>query len=139
MKKIIGWYSVAYWPAEINLYNSDNTSDDKHDSYKEAAAICRRLRSEGFGGDCKVFPTKVEVRPIYSEEEYNINLDRDNLVRVRAINSWETYDKYMRGNLLRIEHELELERFLRLSVMLDKPNMIESLTNLIGPSIPISK
>lgn len=60
----MAWKSIAKWPyPEVRLGNTENLSEDTHDTPEMALAVARRLREEGFGGDGKIFPLKVWVIP----------------------------------------------------------------------------
>ncbi len=61
----IAWKSTAWWPANVFLGNEENTSDDLHGSYQQAAAVCARLRFHGLGGDGRIFPLKTRVDPVF--------------------------------------------------------------------------
>lgn len=61
------WRSKAWWPHTVDLISLDNSSEDTHDDPEFAAAICRRLRREGFGGDRKIFPIRVAVVEVYAD------------------------------------------------------------------------
>ena len=53
------YISHANWPKEANL--TDNHSEDGHDTYSAAYAVCKALEREGLGGEMKIFPTKTWV------------------------------------------------------------------------------
>lgn len=55
-KAVKPFTSYSEWP-------DGTTSDDQHDTYEQAYAVCQLLIREGFGGDKKVFPTFTEARP----------------------------------------------------------------------------
>lgn len=61
--------SNAQWPVEVykGVYG-DGISTDSHGTEGEAKAVCRRLESEGFGGDKEVFPIKTWVTEIVGEK-----------------------------------------------------------------------
>lgn len=52
MKK---YKSHAVWPVEAKVHG--NHSEDGHDTYAAAYAVCKRLLKEGLGGQGKIFPT----------------------------------------------------------------------------------
>ena len=52
------WQSFAQWPEGTC---TGDVSADLHESKKQAEGVCRRLKSEGFGGQRKVFPLKTWV------------------------------------------------------------------------------
>lgn len=60
----IGWKSCAWWPEDC-CPAIGNYSDDNHDSEEAARAVCDLLRKNGFGGDGKFFPIRLEVKPVY--------------------------------------------------------------------------
>ena len=60
--------SNAEWPDTVRLGCTPNVSTDTHDSKEFAEAVCRRLEREGFGGERKIFPIRVWVEEIPSEE-----------------------------------------------------------------------
>lgn len=59
------WRSIAIWPDTIKVGNviGKNESDDIHDSYDAAEAVCLLLEQHGFGGQRKVFPVATRVEP----------------------------------------------------------------------------
>jgi hypothetical protein len=64
--------SIARWPkgVGINLGNPHNESDDTHPTLAHAAAICRRLEREGFGGNGVIFPLSVRVEEVLPEDSW---------------------------------------------------------------------
>ena len=76
-----GFQSNAKWPAPVRRGNTGNTSSDSHDSHDFAAAICARLREQGFGGERKIFPLRTWVSPVGQPE---IVLARDDVERIRS-------------------------------------------------------
>jgi hypothetical protein len=66
--------SHALWADDVysDCYG-EHVSTDNHHSESEAVAVCKRLESEGFGGDGQYFPIKTwmtPMTPIPFEEEY---------------------------------------------------------------------
>lgn len=59
------WRSIAVWPESIRVGNvtGKNESDDTHDSFEAAAAVCHLLETQGFGGQRQVFPLETYVEP----------------------------------------------------------------------------
>jgi hypothetical protein len=56
------WLSIAEWPyPQVQLYNTDNSSTDRHDTRKQAESVCNMLEELGFGGDGEIFPIKTYV------------------------------------------------------------------------------
>ena len=55
------YQSNAQWPDCVAMGTSDNSSTDDHYTRKEAEAVCRRLKSDGFGGGGSIFPIKTWV------------------------------------------------------------------------------
>lgn len=54
--------SVAKWPhPQVNLGNSENTSDYSHATLSSARIICQILENDGFGGDGVIFPIETWV------------------------------------------------------------------------------
>ena len=64
------WQSKAYWPrgTGVSLGNSENASTDTHPTKAHAQAVADTLRSEGFGGEGKIYPLKIEVTCLESGE-----------------------------------------------------------------------
>jgi hypothetical protein len=58
--------SIAVWPTGVLLGNPDggNESCDLHDTEQQAAAVCRMLERDGFGGNRKVFPLSTRTEPV---------------------------------------------------------------------------
>lgn len=58
--------SIAVWPDTIKVGNvaGKNESDDIHDTEEQAAAVCKMLERDGYGGDREVFPLSTRVEPI---------------------------------------------------------------------------
>jgi len=50
--------SNAKWPDSVMTGSSDNVTTDSHDTEEQAAAVCRMLKRDGFGGGRLVFPLK---------------------------------------------------------------------------------
>lgn len=67
MSKPFSWRSKAWWPHTVDLLSNDNSSEDTHHDPDFAAAICRRLQREGFGGGRKIFPIRVAVIEVYED------------------------------------------------------------------------
>lgn len=61
------WESVALWPESVCLGVTPNESVDSHEGREAAEAVCDRLQDEGLGGERKIFPISVRVRPVYQE------------------------------------------------------------------------
>lgn len=59
--------SIIYWPNTVSLGTVDNTSEDTHDSFDAAAAVCDMIEQQGFGGEGKIFPIKTLVKPVKHE------------------------------------------------------------------------
>jgi hypothetical protein len=59
------YQSIARWPKPEqggpSLGNTHNESVDTHGTMAEAAAVCHKLRTFGFGGDCKIYPLSTQV------------------------------------------------------------------------------
>lgn len=54
--------SCAQWPPEVYTdANGNNVTFDDHSNYDRAAAVCDRLKREGFGGEGKHFPIRTWV------------------------------------------------------------------------------
>lgn len=60
--------SNAEWPVSAGV--TGNRSVDSHISREAAEGVCDLLRSEGLGGDRKIFPLRVWVEP--PERAYDI-------------------------------------------------------------------
>ena len=58
--------SVAKWPKDqgINLGNTENESEDTHQTREEAEAIAAMLQQRGFGGDGRIFPIATRIEEI---------------------------------------------------------------------------
>jgi len=66
------WRSNALCPPGpiINPYRLDDyTTTDTHDTKEQAEAVCRRLESEGLGGERLHFPIKTWVEEIVEQEK----------------------------------------------------------------------
>lgn len=68
---VIKYRSIAYWPKDvgINLGNCDNRSEDTHDSFRAAEAVCNALHNVGFDGEGRIFPIKTEVVPYLEKKK----------------------------------------------------------------------
>lgn len=54
--------SFAKWP-EGTTGLSDDTTFDTHETESAAAAVCRMLERDGFGGEGKIFPLMTWTAP----------------------------------------------------------------------------
>lgn len=59
----MNYKSIAVWP-DGTVSNIKNESEDTHETYEHAEAVCKLLRIHGFGGMGKVFPISTRVEPI---------------------------------------------------------------------------
>ena len=58
------WKSIAVWP-EGTVSTPNNESEDTHEEYLQATAVCKLLSLEGFGGMRKIFPISTRVERIF--------------------------------------------------------------------------
>ena len=65
-----GFRSCAEWP-KGTVSETDNITRDNHDTQAQAEGVCDRLRTEGFGGEHKIFPIRTWTEPITALESYN--------------------------------------------------------------------
>jgi hypothetical protein len=58
--------SKAQWPAIVASAHGHSISEDTHDTYEQARAVCDMLERDGLGADKKIFPLSTWVE---KEEE----------------------------------------------------------------------
>jgi hypothetical protein len=58
------WRSIAVWPGCVSTGNTNQESDDFHDSREAAEAVCRGLKRRGLGGEGKIFPVSTRVEEV---------------------------------------------------------------------------
>lgn len=56
--------SKAQWPAIVAVCHGASISEDTHDTYEQARAVCDMLERDGLGGDGDIFPVSTWVEPI---------------------------------------------------------------------------
>lgn len=58
--------SIAQWRKnEVkHLGNTNNISEDTHDTKEQAEAVCRMLERDGFGGNGQIFPIRTWIEPV---------------------------------------------------------------------------
>lgn len=57
------YQSNAQWPKDQYPFSND-VSTDKHGTMDQAAAVCRGLERDGWGGERKIFPVKTWVSEV---------------------------------------------------------------------------
>ena len=56
--------SIAIWPLSAHSVTLCNQTDDTHDTYVQAQAVCDFLSRNGWGGEGEIFPKKTYVEPV---------------------------------------------------------------------------
>jgi hypothetical protein len=60
----VSYQSCAQWPEGTLNGNNDDITRDTNGPMRAAWCVCKRLESDGFGGDGKVFPTKTWIEVV---------------------------------------------------------------------------
>jgi hypothetical protein len=57
------YFANARWPMNRGISNEygEPESSDKHQTEREALAVCKLLEKEGYGGDGEIFPVRTWV------------------------------------------------------------------------------
>lgn len=69
---VIAWHSCAQWPDGLLSFaytDHNNTTRDRHDTEKQAEAVCALLSRFGLGGERIHFPVKTWTEPIVSQNK----------------------------------------------------------------------
>jgi hypothetical protein len=56
--------SIVLWPDTVSTGKIPNESEDTHNSFKAAEAVCKMIKRKGLGGEGKIFPISTRIEPI---------------------------------------------------------------------------
>jgi hypothetical protein len=90
------YQSIARWPKPEqggpSLGSPNNESVDTHGTMAEAAAVCHKLRTFGFGGDCKIYPLSTQVVQVIEEDPHFRIGQLEGAIKgvILHLQSWET-------------------------------------------------